>query len=189
MACRCGSSLPTLSLLPARKHSRPPFCFRLYIDTGPSCRKRRRDSRVGSSNAALMFSAGVDSYYSLLCGSKPNVLVSVHGFDIALNDTLRMASLRTALDDTARAHGCIPIVVRTNLREHPSVGKAHLWDRSRERIHSLPRMGWRLITSGTTRGAKKGSPRWPSIKWRGDTFEYAGGIAGLPSTARVARNV
>jgi hypothetical protein len=91
---------------------------------------RRADSDNTSRNAALMFSAGVDSYHSLLGGSKPDMLVSVHGFDIPLNDEPRMESLVLALHETATAHGVRPVVIRTNLREHPSIGKPHLWERA-----------------------------------------------------------
>ena len=41
-----------------------------------------------------------------------------------------MDGLRRALYATAEAHGKRPVVVNTNLREHPSVGKPHLWERS-----------------------------------------------------------
>jgi hypothetical protein len=91
---------------------------------------RRPDSVTRNQTAALMFSAGVDSYHSLLCGSRPDVLVSVHGFDIPLNDSTRMNTLKLALDETASAHGLRPIVIRTNLREHPSAGRPGLWERS-----------------------------------------------------------
>jgi hypothetical protein len=96
----------------------------------PPIAKRRPDSDSGNLSSALMFSAGVDSYHSLLCGSNPDLLVSVHGFDIPLNDTARMDTLRLALQETAKARGVRPIVIRTNLREHPSAGRPSLWERS-----------------------------------------------------------
>jgi hypothetical protein len=77
-----------------------------------------------------MFSAGVDSYHSLLTGPATDVLIAVHGYDITLGDVERMALLRRSLDATAAAHKCQPVVVRTNLREHPSFGKPHTWERS-----------------------------------------------------------
>ena len=96
----------------------------------PLVAERRPDSPGNNPNAALMFSAGVDSYHSLLCGSNPHMLVSVHGFDIPLNDSFRMDSLQLSLHETAKAHSIRPVVIRTNLREHPAVGKPHLWERS-----------------------------------------------------------
>ena len=91
---------------------------------------KRPDSGGDNPRAALLFSAGVDSYHSLLGGSNPDILVSVHGFDIPLGDTFRMDGLRRALYATAEAHNKRPVVIRTNLRDHPSVGKPHLWERS-----------------------------------------------------------
>lgn len=88
------------------------------------------DSGGDNQIAALMFSAGVDSYHSLLGGSDPDMLVAVHGFDIPLSDERRMDGLRGALYATAEAHGKQPVIVRTNLREHPSIGKPRLWERS-----------------------------------------------------------
>lgn len=90
----------------------------------------RPDARETSSGSALLFSAGVDSFFSLISGAKPEILVSVQGFDMPLDDTTRMAGLRTALHAAARAYACRPVVVRTNLREHPSSGRPHLWERS-----------------------------------------------------------
>lgn len=91
---------------------------------------RIADSAVSNPNAALMFSAGVDSFHSLLGGSNPDLLISVHGFDIPLSDSRRMETLRLALHETAVGHGLRPVVIRTNLREHPSAGRPSLWERS-----------------------------------------------------------
>ncbi len=88
------------------------------------------DDDARGHSRALMFSAGVDSYHSLLTGPAPGVLIAVHGFDITLGDVQRMAGLRLAVDATATAHNCLPVVVRTNLREHPSFGKPHTWERA-----------------------------------------------------------
>lgn len=91
---------------------------------------RRPDENRDARSTALMFSGGVDSFHCLLAGAEPHMLVAVHGFDIPLDDSVRMAWLRRSLDEVADAHGCKPIVVRTNLREHPASGKRHLWDRA-----------------------------------------------------------
>ena len=100
-----------------------------YVPRPPAAEKAQ-DSGGTNPKAALMFSAGIDSYHSLLCGSNPDMLVSVHGFDVPLRDTFRMDGLRRALYATAEAHGKRPVVVGSNLREHPSAGKPHLWERS-----------------------------------------------------------
>ncbi|HLE57480.1 MAG TPA: hypothetical protein VJB15_10380, partial [Rhodothermia bacterium] len=53
-----------------------------------------------------------------------------HGFDIPLADTVRMAGLQRTLSAAADSVGARPIVIRTNLREHPASGRPHLWERS-----------------------------------------------------------
>lgn len=92
--------------------------------------ERRQDAVVAKTHSALMFSGGVDSYYTLMCGPKPELVVSIHGFDIPLNDCRRMNELQAALNESAPARGSRPIVIRTNLREHPSAGRPSLWERS-----------------------------------------------------------
>jgi hypothetical protein len=97
---------------------KPPIC-----DSRP-------DNTTPPKGTALMFSGGVDSFYSILAGPRPDYLVAVHGFDIDLNDRERAVALEKALRDTADAQGCTPILIRTNLREHPVSGKRRLWDRA-----------------------------------------------------------
>ena len=83
-----------------------------------------------ASKRALSFSGGVDSFFSLLTAPKPDFLVTVHGFDIPLADTRRMAALERSLLAVADKEGARPIIIRTNLREHPANGKRYLWERS-----------------------------------------------------------
>jgi hypothetical protein len=97
---------------------RPPIC-----DT-------HSDHAARAKATALMFSAGVDSFYSLLAGPSPDYLVAVHGFDIELNDRCRASILEKALRDAARTRVCAPVFIRTNLREHPASGKKPLWNRA-----------------------------------------------------------
>jgi hypothetical protein len=69
---------------------------------------------------ALTFSGGVDSFHALLAGGVPiDILVSVHGFDIPLDDTDRMAAWERSLRAVAAARGLACGVVRTNVRTHP----------------------------------------------------------------------
>ena len=79
---------------------------------------------------ALSFSGGVDSFFSLLATPLPQFLVTAHGFDIALADERRMKSLKRSLLEAADLAGARPIVIRTNLREHPASGRRYLWERS-----------------------------------------------------------
>ncbi len=73
----------------------------------------------------LCFSLGVDSFFSLM--RWPGVLrwlVFVHGYDVPLDDRVRMQAIRTSLLEVAQARGVRPVIVRTNLREHPAFAAA-----------------------------------------------------------------
>ncbi len=73
----------------------------------------------------LCFSLGVDSFFSLFhWPGALRWLVFVHGYDVPLNDEVRMQAIRASLVDVARARGLRPVVVRTNLREHQAFGAA-----------------------------------------------------------------
>jgi hypothetical protein len=79
---------------------------------------------------ALCFSAGIDSFYSLLrSGERVDVLVTVQGFDIGLDDTVRMDALAASAREIAAARGCRLIVIRTNLRSHPLMQDV-AWERA-----------------------------------------------------------
>ncbi len=80
---------------------------------------------------ALLFSAGVDSFYSVLNSPRHDFLVSAQGFDISLHDRARMDDLRKSLTEASRLIDAQPVVMRTNFREHPVAGRGRLW----ERIH------------------------------------------------------
>jgi hypothetical protein len=72
----------------------------------------------------------VDSFHTLLLGTNPtDHLLFVHGFDIRLDDHVRMASFERMFRDVAHARGKRPIVVRTNLREHPIFATVN-WERT-----------------------------------------------------------
>jgi hypothetical protein len=75
------------------------------------------------ADVALCFTLGVDSFYTLL-RTPWNVrrLIVAHGYDVKLGDETRMAAIRASLEQVARATGASPVIVRTNLREHPAVG-------------------------------------------------------------------
>lgn len=79
---------------------------------------------------ALLFSGGVDSFYSLLKAPRHDFLVSIHGFDIPLKDHARMEMLRTSLNAVSKATSMRPILIRTNFREHSVAGRGPLWERS-----------------------------------------------------------
>jgi hypothetical protein len=90
----------------------------------------RADTAVMSETKALLFSGGVDSFYSVLNEPRHDLLVSIHGFDIPLTDRARMEVLRASLHDVSKSIGARPVVFRTNFREHPVAGRGPLWERS-----------------------------------------------------------
>lgn len=80
--------------------------------------------------SALFFSGGLDSFYALLAsGERPGMLVTVHGFDVALDDVRRMAAVEASLREVGAALGRRTVLVRTDLREHPLMRGAP-WERA-----------------------------------------------------------
>ncbi|MGE0128764.1 MAG: hypothetical protein AB7U82_11850 [Blastocatellales bacterium] len=74
-----------------------------------------------SESTALCFSGGVDSFYTLLrSGHTINYLVFVIGFDMKLDDCARFEAFKPSLRAAASAVGAHPVVIRTNIREHPA---------------------------------------------------------------------
>jgi len=67
----------------------------------------------------LFFTAGADSFHSLLrLDDGIECLVYVQGFDLPLENTIRMAAWDASFRRIAARTGKRPIVVRTNLRSH-----------------------------------------------------------------------
>lgn len=86
--------------------------------------------RPRAARSALCFSAGADSFFSLLHGAeRADALVSVHGFDIRVDDARRWAGLERSLAEVAAVVGTDAITIRTNLRLHPVAG-GEIWERS-----------------------------------------------------------
>jgi hypothetical protein len=78
----------------------------------------------------LCFTGGVDSFHSLLRSeSSPSLLVFCHGFDVPLADRRRMESIDATLHAVGQELSVETVVVRTNLREHPTFCRVH-WHRS-----------------------------------------------------------
>ncbi len=83
-----------------------------------------------AKGVALCFSGGVDSFFSLLrAGLGVDHLVFVHGYDIKLADLSRTAAAERSLREVAAAVGAKAVVIRTNLREHPTFLTAD-WERA-----------------------------------------------------------
>ena len=104
-----------------------------YPKLTPKVSYSRRNSsqqHARVTGTALCFSGGVDSFYTLLRSEqKIDALVTAQGYDVALQDTTRMSALRSSLQCIAAETKVRPIIIRTNLREHPVVDKTS-WDRA-----------------------------------------------------------
>ncbi len=89
------------------------------VDVGSKGEESRDTPRA--KGKALCFSGGVDSFYTLLRGGFGfDHLVLVHGYDIRLSDRRRIAAAEASVREIAAAVGAKAVVIRTNLREHPT---------------------------------------------------------------------
>ena len=71
---------------------------------------------------AQCFTGGVDSYYELLSNpKKPDILLYIHGFDIALTDHERFEAFLVDLNATAMNLNCKPVVIKSNFRAHEAL--------------------------------------------------------------------
>ncbi len=87
----------------------------------PADAPRPRGGMLASRRRAtgLMFSGGVDAFFSLLRGTlAPDALVFVDGFDVPLSDVTRRDAAYAEVRRVADALGLAVIRVATNLREH-----------------------------------------------------------------------
>ncbi|MCL5282185.1 MAG: hypothetical protein M1376_20030 [Planctomycetes bacterium] len=83
-----------------------------------------------AKGVALCFSSGVDSFYSLLRGGYAfDHLVFVQGYDVKLSDTARAQAAERSLREVAAVVGAKAVMLRTNLREHPTFRTAD-WERT-----------------------------------------------------------
>ncbi|HEY9516993.1 MAG TPA: hypothetical protein VIQ74_15045, partial [Gemmatimonadaceae bacterium] len=98
------------------------------LDTRTAVPSQRSPATVSNGRAALCFSGGVDSFYTLLAsGRHVDTLVFANGFDIKLADPERAAVFDRHLREIAAAVGARPVVIRTNLRAHPAF-RAAPWE-------------------------------------------------------------
>lgn len=88
------------------------------------------DVRPARAEGSQCFTGGLDSFFTLFRSPhRRDALVYVHGYDIDLGDAVRMAAFEPSLREVARATGRRAIVLRTNLREHPTFRRVP-WVRS-----------------------------------------------------------
>ena len=75
------------------------------------------------------FSGGIDSFFTLFRSPhRRDVLVFVHGFDVALSDERRVRACEHSLRAVAAATGRRSVLVRTSVRRHPHL-RAVSWER------------------------------------------------------------
>jgi hypothetical protein len=78
----------------------------------------------------LFFSGGIDSFHALLRGERrAHWLVTLIGFDFPLDDGPRAAEVERSTREIAAALGARAVIVRTNMRTHPSLHGVS-WDRT-----------------------------------------------------------
>jgi hypothetical protein len=125
-----------------------------YPKLSPRAAARPDDEPPGIDETALCFSGGVDSFYSLLHpGRRVDLLLAVHGYDIKLRDKERASEFESSLRAVAVELAVRPVVVRTNLREHPAFAGAP-WERTHGGAlaavgHLLGRSAGRLLVSSS----------------------------------------
>jgi len=91
-----------------------------YPEAAPQPASVRSAAATRLESTALCFSGGVDSFYTLLrSGYTINYLVFVIGFDMGLGDVARAAEFESSLREVAAEAGARPVIVRSNIREHP----------------------------------------------------------------------
>lgn len=83
-------------------------------------RARTKSCAPQADGCATFFTAGVDSFYTLLRGQDQiTTLVYVIGFDIGLEDTGRLNKAREWIHEVAKSRRLKIIEVATNLKAHP----------------------------------------------------------------------
>eukprot|EP00903_Cladosiphon_okamuranus_P003505 g3503.t1 len=79
-----------------------------------------------TSKTAVFFTCGVDSFHTLLfCPDRPDAIVNVHGFDIALDLKERQEDASRSLRAVAAEESVELIEIKTNLRIHPYFSKVN----------------------------------------------------------------
>jgi hypothetical protein len=96
----------------------------------PQAPARRTAESPPATGTALCFSGGADSFFSLLRFTKPiDYLVTVHGFDVKADDTVRFARVEETTRKISAEIGAKAVVIRTNLRQHPRFAESS-WQQS-----------------------------------------------------------
>ncbi len=134
--------------------------------------------RPTADGMGLLFTGGVDSFFSLLEGGvNIDTLVHVQGFDIPLSDSARLASAESDVREVASTLGIDCIVVRSNLRTHPTFQEVS-WERTHGGAlisvgHLLRGLLDEIILSSS---AHRSATRAWGSDWRIDQLWSSGGL-------------
>jgi hypothetical protein len=110
------SNLPKIGKIVRNWWGKPP----------PILHLKSRRPRVSKDKAALFFTGGVDSFFSLQRRRHEiSLLINIQGFDIALHDTQRLKAATDLIHNIADELGLPVVEVRTNLKEHPVFQTVH----------------------------------------------------------------
>lgn len=87
----------------------------------------KREGASGRKRAQF-FSAGVDSFYELLTAKvAPDALISVHGFDINLSESLRYEQLKRSVEEICNEKKVESVFLTTNIRDNSIISSVS-WD-------------------------------------------------------------
>jgi hypothetical protein len=102
-----------------------------YPDTYPIVHGGPCEPGAGpASGTAACFTGGLDSFHTLLTsGDRLDHLVFVHGYDMSLDDHVRISAFERSFREVARRTGKRAVLLRTNLRDHPACASVS-WDRT-----------------------------------------------------------
>ena len=85
----------------------------------PNITAHTKEASSPPNNAALFFTGGVDSFYSLLnTPRKLCALIFIEGYDVPIKDRNRLMKVRSRLSNIASIKKVELITIRTNIREH-----------------------------------------------------------------------
>jgi hypothetical protein len=145
----------------------------------------------GSLRTALCFTAGVDSFYSLLrSGHKVDYLVTGVGLVCTpLGDRVRLEARLKSIREIARKTGTQAIFIRTNFLELPIVARTS-WERAHGGVlialgHLLTKSAARLLISSSYK--YESATPWGS-HWRTDALGSSGSMQIIHVGAEHNRN-
>jgi hypothetical protein len=87
----------------------------------PVAERRQVPEVERSSGVGLLFTGGVDSFYSLFCFPRRiDHLIYMIDYDVTPDAPERTSTFEPILRELSRSIGVMPIVIRGNLRQHPA---------------------------------------------------------------------